>query len=311
MYKHENETRGNADSASGLETFQEKITKNEDVVDLQMEQNRTINDIIGTTFKDLTFPDQIASAILDGIAKYAIEELSSENKNPLKESKLNTYKNGNEIKNKTTSPERTSNVGNSTNEMNTKAAQDPAVSLENNLINLQLKQNSLALKASDDILKLLPADLATDFFQSFQENIISVCANMENSDSDPACQRQNNITVGDENDTKSQRDDHFDCCPSNLNDILKRKPEAQNDNRSKIQQSELLPLQLEQNSLIVSSSVIPSEISRCLSEEMNQAIKQALNKNIQIVSESSAKNDPLTPKKQGRNGVLHVDHFEI
>ena len=310
MYRHKNETHSNADSASGLETFQEKISKDEDVVDLQMEQNKTINDIIGTTFKDLTFPCQINSAILDGIAKYAIEELSSENKNPLKESKLITSENGNEIKNKATSPERTSHVGNSTNEMNTEAVQDPVTSLENNLINLQLEQNSLALKASDDILKLLPADLATDFFQSFQENLISVCA-MENSDSDPTSQSPNNITVGDENDTKSQQDDHFDCRPSNSNDSLKRKPEAQNDNSSEIQQSELLPLQLEQNSLIVSSSVIPSEISHCLSEEMNQAIRQALNKNIQIVSDSSAMSNPITPKKQGRNGVLHVDHFEI
>ena len=307
MYRHKNETHSNADSASGLETFQEKISKDEDVVDLQMEQNKTINDIIGTTFKDLTFPCQINSAILDGIAKYAIEELSSENKNPLKESKLITSENGNEIKNKATSPERTSHVGNSTNEMNTEAVQDPVTSLENNLINLQLEQNSLAFKASDDILKLFPADLATNFFQ---ENIISVCS-MGNSDSGPTSQRPNNITVGDENNTKSQRNDHFDCRPSNLNDSIKRRTEAQNDNSSKIRQSELLPLQLEQNSLIVSSSVIPSEISHCLSEEMNQAIKQALSKNIQVVSESSAMNNPFTPKKQGGNGVMHVDHFQI
>ena len=166
------------------------------------------------------------------------------------------------------------------------------------------------MKASDDILKLLPADLATDFFQSFQENMISVCT-MENSDSGPTSQRPNYITVGDENDTKSQRDDHFDCRPSNINDSLKRKAEAQYDYSSKIQQSELLPLQLEQNSLIESSSVIPSEISYCLSEEMNKAIRQALNKNIQIVSNSSSTDNLYKTMDPGRNGVLHVDRFQI
>ena len=43
MYKHNNETHSDADSARGLKIFQEKISKNEDVVYLQMEQNNTIN----------------------------------------------------------------------------------------------------------------------------------------------------------------------------------------------------------------------------------------------------------------------------
>ena len=82
MYKHRTHGKDgiNTESARSLETFQEKISKNEDVVDLQMEQNKTINDIIGTTFKDITFPCQITSAILDGLAKYAIEEFNSDNK---------------------------------------------------------------------------------------------------------------------------------------------------------------------------------------------------------------------------------------
>ena len=161
MYEHRNETHGkdgiNTESARSLETFQEKMSKNEDVVELQMEQNRTINDIIGTTFKDLTFPCQINSAILDGIAKYAIEE-----SNPV------TSENRNETERNTIFPKSTSHVGKARNEMTTEEVQDPVIPLNNSLINLQLEQNSLALMASDDITKLLPADLATDFFQSFQ-----------------------------------------------------------------------------------------------------------------------------------------------
>ena len=289
----------NTESTRNVETFQEKMSKNEDVVDLQIEQNTTINDIIGTTFKDLTFPSQINSAILDGIAKYAIEESSSV-----------TSENGNRIERKAISQKNTSHVGNATNEMTTEEVQDPVMPLNNDLINLQLEQNSLALMASDDIMKLLPADLATDFFQSFQENIISMCA-MEDSDSGPTCQKPNNIIIGDNNDTKSQRDDQLHCSPSNLNDNLKSKEETQNNCSSILQQSELLPLQLEQNSLIESSSVIPPEISHCLSEEMNKAIQQALNKNIQIVSNSTTTDNLYKTTDQGRNGALHVDHFQI
>ena len=303
MYKHRNEKDSksgiDADRARSLETFEEKISKNEDVVDLQMEQNKTINDIIGTTFKDLTFPGEINSAILNGIAKYAIEESSPA-----------TSENRNEIECKIVSQKNTSHVGKATNDVTTEDVQDPVTPLNNNLINLQLEQNSLALMASDDIMKLLPADLATDFFQFFQENIISICA-MEDSGSAPTCRKPNNIIVGDNNDTKLQREDQLHCGPSNSNDNLKSKPEIQNNSSSILQQSDLLPFQLEQNALVESSSVIPSEISCCLSEEMNKAIKQALNKNIQIVSNSTTTDNLYKTRDQGRNGVWHVDHFQI
>ena len=134
---------------------------------------------------------------------------------------------------------------------------------------------------------------------------------MEDSGSAPTCRKPNDIIVGDNNDTKLQREDQLHCSPSNSNDNLKSKPAIQNNSSSILQQSDLFPLQLEQNALVESSSVIPSEISCCLSEEMNKAIKQALNKNIQIVSNSTTTDNLYKTRDQGRNGVLHVDRFQI
>ena len=285
------------------------INNNDGVIKLQLEQNRFIDTIIQNKFSQHSFPCELHSAIKNGIINYSMQQ-TKPNTKPHESLQSSLVGGNNENIRKSKCED---SLGKTEIPANRSEKQHTSRPSSEDLIGLQTEQNRLLLSSTENVVKHLPDELRKEFLHSLRENVISLSSFDENKlQPEKSGVKIFNSRNVEKDDNLSGQDNTLLDKPPKVTEETEKSNEYKLDNTYAISQDlELIELQISQNNLMKEASIIPNDMTSCMSLEMEKLIKMALNKNVQILSSSNKERSYTTTDEDRKSAVFDVSCFRL